>query len=602
AFVTLEALPLTPNGKLDRKALPAPELDQDTGDAVFVAPQTPIQELVAASWKEVLGLTQLGIHDNFFARGGHSLLATQLVSRLRKTFGIELPLRSIFETPTVAELAQQIEQALASGAERALPPLVPIARRPGMELPLSFAQQRLWFLNQLTPNSAFYNITLAVRLTGALDIAALRQSFNTMVERHEALRTSFSLSDRRPVQTIHAQLTLDVPLIDLSATPAAEREAHALQLATEDARRPFDLSQAPLMRITLLRLQPDEHLVVLTMHHIITDAWSFRVLMRELAALYTAAINGEPRSLPALPIQYADFASWQRQCLQGQLLESYAAVWQQRLAGPLPVLELPTDRTRSELQTFHGALESRTLSPELTQQLHSLSQRTGCTLFMTLLAAFNVLLHFYTGQRDVIVGSDVANRNRAETEGLIGFFVNQLVLRTSLDNNPSFQELLRRVRDVALEAYAYQDLPFDKLVELLNPERSLKYAPLFQVKLVLQNVPEQQYELPGLTMTSMEVDRGTSQLDLNLRIMQARDELLLSAEYSTDLFDAATIAHLLELYETLLGAVVAQPELKLEQLVAIVAEADQRYRQAQAQAAQDAGLNKLRSIKRKAAR
>jgi amino acid adenylation domain-containing protein len=431
--------------------------------------------------------------------------------------------------------------------------------------PLSFAQQRLWFLNQLEPGSAAYNLPRSIRLTGQLNIAALKQSFNEIVRRHESLRTTFATVDRQPIQLVAPALTLALPVINLRELAESEREQKIRQLATEEAQRPFSLDKGPLLRVALLQLNQVEHVILLTMHHIVSDAWSTGVLVQEMAALYEAFVSGKPSPLPELPVQYADFASWQRQWLQGEVLESQLAYWKQQLSNA-PVLQMPTDRPRLAVQTSRGAQQSLILTKELTKALKTLSQQEGVTLFMTLLAVFKALLYRYTGQKDILVGSPIANRNRAEIEGLIGFFVNTLVLRSDLSGNPSFRELLERVREVTLGAYAHQDLPFELLVEALQPERNLGRNPLFQVMFALNNVSVPTLKLSGLTLNSLKVETGTMQLDLSLDMVETEQGLSASVEYSTDLFEAATIACILEHFQILLEGIVANPNQRLSDL------------------------------------
>ena len=426
--------------------------------------------------------------------------------------------------------------------------------------PMSFAQQRLWFLDQLEPGNSVYNIPAAMCLRGALNGAALEQSLNEIVRRHEALRTTFSVMEGQPVQVIAPGLALTLPVVDLGNLLETEREAEAQRLTIEEAQRPFDLAQGPLLRTTLLRLDKEEHILLLTMHHIVSDGWSMGVLFRELSALYEAFSAGKPSPLPELPIQYADFAVWQRQWLQGETLEAQLAYWKKQLDGVCPVLELPTDRPRPAVQTFRGARQSMVLSKSLTEAVKALSHQEGTTLFMTLLAAFQTLLYRYTGQDDIIVGSPIANRNRSEIEGLIGFFVNTLVLRTDLSDNPTFRELLGRVREVALGAYAHQDLPFEKLVEALHPERDLSRNPMFQVMFILQNTPMATLELGGLTLNQLNVDWGIAMFDLTLSMRATEQGLMGFLEYNTDLFNAATISRMLDHFQTLLEGIVANPD------------------------------------------
>ncbi|RMF31802.1 MAG: amino acid adenylation domain-containing protein, partial [Chloroflexi bacterium] len=564
AYVVMDALPLTPNGKVDRQALPEPQWSRRQLAGEYVAPRTPVEEVLAGIWSQVLGVEEVGVHDNFFELGGHSLLATQLVSRVREAFEIELPLRHVFECPTIATLAERIEIIQRTEAGVQAPPIRPVPR--DREIPLSFSQQRLWFLDQLEPNSPLYNIPDAVRITGPLDVGVLEQSLNEIVRRHEVLRTTFAAVDGRPIQVIAPELHLPLPVVDLRGLPKARREEEALRLATEEAQRPFDLARGPLLRALLLRLDEEEHIALLTVHHTVSDGWSTGVFMGEMAALYEAFAAGKPSPLPELPIQYADFAVWQREWLQGEVLEAQLAYWKEQLAGLPPILELPTDRPRPAFQTFRGDYQTFTLPEELTQAIKELCQREGVTLFMTLLAAFQTLLSRYSGQDDISVGVPIANRTRAELEGLIGFFVNTLVMRTKLDGNPTFRQVLKRVREVALGAYAHQDLPFEMLVEALQPERDMSHTPLFQVMFVLQNAPAEPLELPGLTLTPVEVDRGTATFDLTLSMTEGPEGLSGSLEYNTDLFDAATIRRMLGHFQTLLEAVVADPDRPIAQL------------------------------------
>jgi amino acid adenylation domain-containing protein/non-ribosomal peptide synthase protein (TIGR01720 family) len=563
AFVLMNVLPLTPNGKIDRRALPAPDTTRPEGEGAYVPPQTPVEEMVAGIWADVLAVKQVSIHDNFFDLGGHSLLATQLISRLRDTFCVEFPLRGLFDCPTVAGLSERLEQFLRTEL-LVVPPLLPVSRFG--EMLLSFAQARLWFLEQLEPGSSAYNIPSAVRLTGSLHVAVLEQSLNEIVQRHEVLRTTFAVVSGEPIQVIAPVLALTIPRVDLRNLPEAQQEAQVERLATEEAQQPFDLAKGPLLRATLLHLDEAEHVLLLTMHHIVSDGWSMGVLIRELAALYEAFSTGKPSPLPELPIQYADFAHWQRQWLQGEVLTAQLSYWQQQLTGAPALLELPTDRPRPAVQTFRGATQFLALPEPLSQKLKTLSQRSGVTLFMTLLAAFQTLLYRYTGQEDICIGSPIANRNRSETEELIGFFVNTLVLRADMSENPSFQELLSRVREVTLGAYAHQDLPFEQLVEALQPERNLSHQPLFQVMFALQNAPMPALELPNLTLSSLEIESGTAKFDLTLSMEDTEQGLVGSLEYNTDLFHGTTISRMLGHFQTLLEGIVAEPEQRLSDL------------------------------------
>ncbi|MBW3585942.1 MAG: amino acid adenylation domain-containing protein, partial [Cyanobacteria bacterium 0813] len=561
-FVSLDALPLTPSGKVDRRALPTPKLLPEIDDN-FTAPRSPIEEILAAIWASVLGIEQVSIQDNFFELGGHSLLATQVISRVREAFGVELPLHTLFEEPTLAGLAKSVETASRAeekGSLQALP--ISLISREG-DLPLSFAQQRLWFLDQLMSGTPLYNIPNPLRLKGSLNVTALEQSLSEIVRRHEALRTTFSAVNGQPIQIIRPAANLLLPIVDLRELPEAERELEAQRLATEEAQRPFDLVNEQLFRAQLLHLGEEEHLLLLTMHHIVSDGWSLGVFMRELTALYEAFSTEKSSSLPELPIQYADFAVWQNEWLVGEVLEVQLNYWKRHLGGQLPVLELPTDRPRPPVQTYRGAREFLELPKKSTDALKALSQKEGVTLFMTLLAAFQTLLYRYTGQEDVIVGSPIANRNRAEIEGLIGFFVNTLVLRTELSGDPSFRELLGRVREVALGAYTHQDLPFEKLVEELQLERDLSRNPLFQVMFVFQNAPISALEFRGLSLTPLEVHNGTAKFDLTLELEESAEGIRGWFEYNTDLFDPLTITWMANNFQTLVEGIVAHPEQRL---------------------------------------
>ncbi|MEH2068925.1 MAG: amino acid adenylation domain-containing protein [Nostoc sp.] len=568
AFVLLESLPLTSNGKVDRNALPKPDLDSTLLEK-YVAPRTPIEEILAQIWAQVLKVERVGIDDNFFESGGHSLLATQLLSRIRNIFKLELPLHSLFAAATVAKFAQEIKQLQQQNLELSTPPI--LRRANDAELPLSFAQQRLWFLDQLQPLSAFYNVPVALRLVGTLEVAALQQSLIEIIHRHEALRTNFIKVDGKPIQVIRGLGTEDwglgiISVIDLTHLPTTEQEIALEQLLQQQAQRPFDLASESLLRATLVVLSQTEHALLVCMHHIVFDGWSVDVFVQELAALYNAYSQGQPSLLAPLPIQYADFAIWQRNWLQGDVLQSQLSYWQQQLANAPALLSLPTDRPRPSVQTFAGAYQQFALPIELTDRLVKLSQEQGCTLFMTLLAAYNTLLYRYTGQSDILVGTPIANRDRSEIEGLIGFFVNTLVMRSNLAGNPSFLQLLSRVREVALSAYAHQNLPFEMLVEALQPERDLSYTPLFQVMFALQNASTSQVELTGLSVTPLLAEGATAKFDLSLLMQNTATGLVGFWEYNTDLFDASTIERMTSHFVTLLESIITNSEQQISQL------------------------------------
>lgn len=562
-FVRLDGLPLSPNGKIDRQALAERGGDVLSGGESSVAPRTLVEELLAEIWAAVLDVEKVGIHDDFFRCGGHSLLAIQLISRIREAFQVELPVRSLFESPTIAELTGEIEQSL--GREQNLQSL-PLQRASREDnLALSFAQQRLWIIDQFDPGLPVYNIPLAVALKGPLCIAALVDSLNEIVRRHEALRTSFEARNGVPVQVIAPPSSVPLQFVDLTGLPQPEREAEALRLTTKEGLRQFDLSRGPLLRTHLFRLDEEEHILLLTMHHIISDGWSLDVLMGEVATLYQDFSAGAAPSLPELPIQYADYASWHREWLQGEALESQLAYWREQLAGAAGGLDLPSARSRPTLQTFNGGRLTSELPAHLYAALKTLSRNEHATLFMTLLAGFKSLLHRYTGEDDLLVGTVVAGRNRVETEKLIGFFVNTLVLRTDFSGDPSFHDALSRVREVALGAYAHQDVPFEKVVEELQPERNLSLSPLFQVLFTFQHAPASRLEIPGLSMSFMEVDTGSAKFDLYLSMTESEQGLSGMLEYNRDLFDDAAMRRLLAHFHLLLEGVAAAPDLPISQ-------------------------------------
>ncbi|HET6975220.1 MAG TPA: amino acid adenylation domain-containing protein [Pyrinomonadaceae bacterium] len=563
-FVILDELPLTPNGKVDRRALPAPAEIQAQSDDGYVAPRTPIEELLAGIWAEVLKIERVSTDDNFFELGGHSLLVTRLVSRAQAHFGVELPLKLFFESSTLASQAAQVEAALRTDNGLHAPPIVPVSR--DENLPLSYSQQRLWFLYQLEPSTSAYNIPTAVRLRGALNSAALARTMNEVVRRHEILRTHYGTIENKPMQFVGLPDDIKLELSDFSELPESERELSMLRLAAEEARRPFDLTRGPLFRACLVRLGPEEHVLVLTVHHIVSDGWSQGVLVREVGTLYKAFSEGEESPLGELPVQYADFARLQRNWLVGDVLDKHLDYWRRQLAGPLPILELPADRPRPEVQSFRGSTLTVHLPPTLSESLNQICRSEGVTLFMLLLAAFKVLLHRYTGQDDIVIGAPIANRNRVEIEGLIGFFVNTLVLRTDLSGDPDFRELLARLRKVTLEAYAHQDMPFELLVEELQPERDLSRNPLFQVMFQLENTPKEELPLPGLTLSPVDVEGVASQFDLSVDVVESEYGLSVTAEYSTDLFEAATMRRLLDRWRVLLEGIAAEPARRLSAL------------------------------------
>ena len=572
AWVVLDRLPLTPHGKVDRAALPAPEAAADP--SAHAAPRTPTEEVLAGLWATLLGVERVGVNDDFFALGGHSLLATQVMSRLRQALRVDLPLRELFDAPTVARLAERVDAARASAEGMDDVPLV--RGDADADLPLSFAQERLWFVERLQPGRAIYSMPMSIRLTGDLHPEALRIALEGIVHRHEPLRTTFTLRGGRPVQVIAPPSQFDLPLFDLAHLPREEAEGEAARLAGDDALAAFDLERGPLFRATLVRRTAEEWTLLLNMHHAVGDAWSTEVLLRELAALYGAALAGTEAALPPLPVRYADYAAWQRAWLSGVRLQRQLAFWRRTLTGA-PVLELPADRPRAAVQSFRGGWHSFRLPEPVAEGVDRLARAEGATRFMTLLAAFKALLLRYTGTDDVVVGSPIAGRTRAETEGLIGLFVNTLALRTDLAGDPSYRELLRRVRETTLDAYAHQDLPFEKLVEEMKVERSLGRHPLFQVSFSVQGMEADPAALPGVRMEMDEGDTGTTKFDLTFVLWPSDGGLAGGIEYAADLFDAATVERMARHFEALLEAALADPDRPLSRLPALL-RGDERRR------------------------
>ncbi len=604
AVVVLEGLPLSSNGKIDRAALPAPEWTA-AADA-FVAPRTPTETTLAGIWARVLGVERVGADDDFFALGGHSLLATRVVSQIRDVMGVEVPLRTAFEAPTVAALAARVDSLRGAGAaarestlvrfarERRLrteagaaqaappavvpapapspapvpapaagspPPLVPVPRD-GSPLPVSFAQQRLWLLQQLDPRSAAYNMAFALRVRGRLDPGVLEAAVSEIVRRHETLRTVFPESDGRPVQVIRAPAPFAVPRTDLRALPEAARAHEARRLAGEEALRPFDLAAGPLLRVRVVRLDGEEWALLFTLHHVVGDGWSLGVIVRELSELYGALAEGRAPVLPPLPVQYADYAVWQRGWLVGATLEAQLAFWREQLRGAPQLLEIPTDRPRLHAGGDRGETRAFSLAGATPAALRALARREGATLFMSLLAAWQLLLGRWAGQDDVCVGTPVAGRARVQTEPLIGFFVNTLVMRADLSctERLTFAGLLRQVRETALGAYAHQDLPFERLVEELAPERGAGRSPLFQVVFSLLTVEMGAPRMGGARMEPLPRDAEPARFDLSLTVAADEGKLAGTLLFRTDLFDGATVERMLGHYATLLAALAADPD------------------------------------------
>jgi amino acid adenylation domain-containing protein len=569
AFVTLPELPLTPNGKVDRRRLPEPDLS--ASGSLRVEPSTPEEQLLAGLFSSLLGVEQVAATDSFFDLGGHSLLVTRLASRIHEVFGVDVPLRALFENPTVAGMAHVVSAARGdAGATVSAPPIEPLPRgADGLPLeppPLSFGQQRLWFLDQLEPGLLSYNTPAAIRLDGDLDLDALGYALNEIVRRHEVLRTSFGARRGDPVQLIAPAQPIDLNLDDLTGIDPPGREAEALRRAGDDVRRPFDLATGPLLRVRIFRLGERDHLAVLTAHHIVADGWSLGILTGELTALYAAHRSGQPAALPPLPVQYAEYAAWQRAWLEtkdaggASPLQAQLDYWKAQLAGIPARLDLPTDRPRPPVQSSNGSTYTFRLTGEQQKGLNALARGEGATLYMVLLAAYQTLLSRYSGQGDVTVGSVVASRTRPELEPLIGFFVNTLVFRTRFDGQPTFRDVIARAREAALGAYAHQDVPFEMLVDAVQPRREMSHTPLFQAALSLQNLPMPAEPLPGLTLRSVEIDRGTAQFDMLLTFTELDDGLGAAWEYNTDLFDRSTIERMARNLRRLIDAALANPD------------------------------------------
>ncbi len=570
AFVTLAALPLTPNGKLDRRALAAQPLPEAAGPGTVSAPgepaaRSPAEELLASIWAEVLGIREerLGLGESFFDLGGHSLLGVRVMARAASAFGVELPLRALFEAPTVKALAAHVGEALAAGRSAQAPPLVRLPRRD--ELPPSFAQERLWFTEQLAPGPT-YNVPLALRSAGPLEAGALAWALGQVVRRHEALRTVFAAVDGRPCQVIRPPLAAALPVVDLVALPDPARRREARSLAEREARRLFDLARGPLLRVLLLRGVPDQAQLLITMHHIVTDDWSVEVFTRELMACYRAAVRREAPALPEPPVQYADFAAWQRRWFAGAVLVERLAYWRRQLAGLPPVLELPLDRPRPPAESHRGGFCAVALPESAAADLRRLGREEEATPFVLAVAAAHAFLGRVTGGTDVVIGAPVSGRGRLELENLVGFFVNALVLRGDLGGDPSFRRLLGRTRELVLEAQA-QELPIEKLVEELAPERTLAHAPLVQVTVLVPLAANRQRADPDVEVEELVDATGTEKVDLTLSLVESPRGLRASLSYARDLFDRTTARRLVGQWARLLAAAAAEPERRVGELL-----------------------------------
>jgi amino acid adenylation domain-containing protein len=556
AFVTLAQLPRTPNGKVDREALPAaPPIAASRRDAGSVSSTEAVLQRL---WSDVLGVDGVGCEDDFFDLGGHSLLATRLLGRIREAFGVELPLRALFDGPTVRAAAVRVDAMDRDSAQLvSRKPIRRVERGPAM--PLSFAQQRLWFLDRLEPGPA-YNVPIGLALEGTLDAGRLERALNAVVKRHESLRTRFVEIDGSPAQDVLAERLISLPFHDLPNRARATVDHVVSRWAASLASKPFDLGVDALMRAVLLRIAPEQHILLLSIHHIVVDGWSIGVLMKEIVAGYV----GDP--LPELPIQYADYVAWQRDPGHERALAVQLDYWRAQLANLPPLLALPTDRPRTSDRVRTAALDRFLLDSATTSAIHQLGRLVNATTFMVVLAALDVVLARFSGQLDIAIGTPIANRSRLEIEPLIGFFANTVVIRASLEGDPSFADIVGRVREAALGAYAHQDVPFEQVVEALQPQRSLSHTPLFQVMLVLENAPLEPVVLPGIKVRALEQPATRAKFDLTVALEERDGTLAGAVEYDADLFDAGTIHTFVEAFQTLLAAAVAQPDAAVSRL------------------------------------
>jgi alpha-ketoglutarate-dependent taurine dioxygenase/acyl carrier protein len=592
AIVELDALPLLPNGKVDRKGLAREAFSTagPTGES-----RTPVEELLAGMWRELLRLDRIGVDESFFDLGGHSLLATRLVSRIAQTFGVDLPLRALFDAPTLSSLAKRVEADLEGGGEAA-PPLVPVPR--DEPPPLSFAQQRLWFLAQLEPAAAAYNMPLAVRLEGPLHVPVFAAALSELVRRHEVLRTRFVEIDGEPRQVAGEAQPIALPVTALAGLPADFREREARRLAVAEATRPFDLTWGPMLRAGLLRLAPDDHLLLLTLHHIASDGWSMDILVRELATLYAAFREGRPSPLPELPVQYADFAAWQRRWLEGEVLGRQLDYWRRTLAGAPAPTRLPFRREPEGPVTSRGAHCDFVVEAPVAESLRRLAGEARATLYMVQLAAFEALLHRATGDTELLIGTDLANRRRAEVEGLVGFFVNVLPVRLSVAGQPTFRDLVARVREVSLGVYTHQDLPLEKLVEELAPGRGQGQSPFFEMLFVAlpSAAPGQ---IAGLQLSRFESGWESSRFDLVLFMSQNAAGLRGSFAYRADRFAPEDVERLAEQFQALLASAAEEPDARLDDL-GFLSHNQRRERAMELEAQEKESLSKFKRVRPKA--
>ncbi|PNK02252.1 non-ribosomal peptide synthetase [Cylindrospermopsis raciborskii S07] len=565
AFMILENFPLTPSGKLDRRALPIPDRDLIINQQSLVPPKTPTEYKLSQLWMDVLGIDKIGVTEDFFHLGGHSLLATKLVSRIREEFNVALPLRSIFEYSTIARLGDEIDCLIDVNTTKTGPEdIIPVSNREN--LPLSFSQSRLWFLDLLGKENAAYNISVAFRLEGDLNVDALQESWQNIIQRHEVLRTTFDNVQGSPIQIVHDWSELKLTIRNLSCLDFQTQQETLRKSIQEVVITPFNLNQLPLLRIHLYQLSADVSVLLLVIHHIIADGWSLGVMVKELSLFYTAICQRNIPSIPPLSIQYGDFANWQREVFQKTQLPIQLAYWKQKLTGANQILELPTDYPRSPIPSYQGSAVNFAINPQTTQEFKKLCESQGATLFMGLLAVFSILLMRYSGQEDLLIGTPIANRNRKQTEDLIGFFVNTLVIRNNLSGNPNFINLLSITKEETLQAYAHQDVPFEKIVEEINPQRNLSQHPLFQVMFVWQNAPMNKLELPNLQLSPWRLEQRLAKFDLTLLMTETEQGIDGTWEYRTDLFAPETINRMIGHFETLLKGIIAEPQKPITHL------------------------------------
>ncbi len=567
-FLFIEKIPLTPNGKVDRKNLPHPDIASRSLEVSYLAPRNLLEKRLLTIWETLLGNDRIGVLDNFFELGGHSLLATQVVSRIKSDIGIDIPLRLIFEAPSISMLAQRIETENLGTGNRQDNEIIPypISDKP---IPLSFAQQRLWFLEQLEPGSSNYNLPESVIITGPVDVNLFEECINEIIQRHSSLRTVFAEIDGAPVQIILPEMRIAITQHDCSYLPPGEREISARDLALEEVKTPFNLTEGPLLRVHLIKLGLNETILLITMHHIVSDAWSTRVFVGEFVFLYKSKISGLAAQLPDLDIQYKDFAQWQRNWLAGEVLAEQVEYWKTKLGGLPGLLELPTDRPRPPVQTFVGTYKTFSFSKEISQKITDMAKRHGVTNFMVLLAGFDTLLHRYTNQDGIAVGTPIANRNRAEIENLIGFFVNTLVIRSDFSEELTFVDLLDQIRENTLEAYAHQDLPFEMIVDAVQPQRNLSHSPIFQVMFAMQtqgsvvDAKNENSSDENFTIRPYEVHSETSKFDLTLFMMENEGVFQGAWEFNTDLFEPSTIDRMIVHFTNLMSGILADPSQKI---------------------------------------